>query len=69
MDDLIYIAFVDENIGFGAYFWLFFGWGHIGLTFRDLKQHCDQAGPSKWAEVFSSTGTITALRICKYIEP
>jgi len=28
----------------------------IGLTFKDLKVHCDQAGPSKWAELFTGAG-------------
>merc|ERR1740133_690197 len=27
-----------------------------GVTFQDLKAHCDQAGASKWAEVFKNKG-------------
>merc|ERR1712098_929525 len=27
-----------------------------GTTYQDLKTHCDQAGPTKWAEVFKNKG-------------
>jgi len=27
-----------------------------GTTYQDLKTHCDQAGASKWAEVFKNKG-------------
>merc|ERR1712193_285815 len=27
-----------------------------GVTYQDLKAHCEQAGPCKWAEVFKNKG-------------
>merc|ERR1711964_501496 len=27
-----------------------------GVTFKDLKAHCDQAGNCKWAEVYKNKG-------------